>query len=622
MTTNSNMTFSAVEEQIKARIPPFDFPSSKQCQTAINQLRKSYGHCLGKTGIDDCPLTITAVDAIFARIEKTAADSNKERRKRNNVSTRLRQLARIVSDTPTSSPAWNTFENVLIALADEDGVPGQKLIPIRNTLKVAALEDGLGPAEMTSAWLIGRMQRALPKRRESLRDGAKLLNQWHDRLPDELRPPELFCGLSDMGGGQRRSGPLPSNVAADLLRYRDNRVNATFVQGLQDVPILAKEGIKADSTVIYDQALKWYFDSLRVSGLVTLETMPGSLAEAACLDRLSKVVFQAIDDHASFEEGGEAFLPWDPIKPKTIQARTKALCRMFSDMRPDFRKQEVQKLVAGGQAASMDAKEVVSMVSDWVDGDGMTPYQRRFCLALIRDEDRQRLLLNMHTIAWEEAQKGWAQWLQLDKSAKRSVIDLCVLAAILAVVVHYPFRARTVTELTVFGAAPDVILPPRKSSIDFSVFRDRIKNKEDFDAILEDTRHSQPRKILDWFMAGPRHELLRDPALLAVNHRRPECLFAGFPVARYGKVLSEWTEMQGMRMTTHGFRHAIATILVNLCDARLEDVARMLGNKNVEIVSRHYVMIDGIRRRSKVLARVHDHRKHLNEMRHPGRRST
>jgi hypothetical protein len=620
MDTKGIMTFSAVEEQIRNGVPPFDFPSAMQCQTALNQLQKGYGNCFGKFGIINTPVTMEAVDTIIARIEKTPPISEKERRKRKNISTRLRKLARVVSDTPTWSPAWAALGVALDAIVEEDNMAEQKLIPVKNTLRSVALEDNMDPNEMTAAWLSARMQAATAKRRESLRDGAKLLDLLYDRLPETLRPAQPFGDMSDKGGGQRRSGIMPPNVAAELLRYRDGRLQGTAGIGLRENILISVEGgIKPTSTVIYDQGLKWFFDSLRAGGILTSETMPESLAEAASLDWLSKVAFQALDDHSCYQEGKTPFLPWDPIKPKTIGSRVIALTKMFSDIQPDFPEQTVLKYMADGKTKPMNATELNSIVSDWVDGNGMTPQQRRFCLSLIRDEDRQRLLLNMHTIAWSEAQQLWAQWDSLDASEKRPAMDLCVLAAILAIVVHFPFRARTVTELTIAGSSPDVILPLQKTVIDFAVFRGRIKNDNDFDAILKDTRESQPRKILDWFIGGPRQKLLDDANLLAADHRRPECLFAGVGVARYGKVLSDWTEKQGMRMTTHGFRHAIATILINLCGARLEDVARMLGNKNTEIVSRHYVMIDGIRRRAEVLNKMHEHRKHLNVTKHPGR---
>ena len=621
MDTIGTLTFERVEIMLECRTSPFDFPSAKDCRTAVSQLQMMYGDLLGKDRLGSTPVTLKAVDAIMARIEMIPPASEAERKKRKNISTRLRKLARIVSDAPASTPAWSMLEDVLSDIASKDGLAKQKLIPIHHTLKAVALEDGLDPADMTSAWLTERMRAATAKRRESLRDAAKLFDQIKARLPPELCPSAPFGCLLDTGGGQRRSGLLPPQMKSDLAKYLENRLRGTSAMGLRaDKPVLVKCGIKPASAVIYDQATKWFMDSLRIGSLLDPSDIPASLEDAAHLDWFAKVAFQALDDHDSFEAGTTSYLPWIAIKPKTIRSRVIALRKMFSEINRGFGLETVPKFMADGRSHPMDAKEVVSVVRDWVDGVGMTPRQRAICLALIGDEDRQRTLLNMHTICWHDAQTSWARWEHLNDPEKRDAIDLCVLAAILAIVVHYPFRASTVVGLTYGCRAPDVVIPHEKKTINFAVSGSRMKNAQDFDAILMDTSDSKPRKILDWFIAGPRQELLRDPNLLKMDHRRPERLFGGINVARYGRILSSWTEQQGMRMTTHGFRHAIATILVNLCGSTLEDVARMLGNTSTEIVSRHYVLVDNVRRRSDALGRMDERRQHLNNTRHPGRR--
>ena len=409
-------------------------------------------------------------------------------------------------------------------------------------------------------------------------------------------------------------------MKSDLNIYLRNRMAGVMAEGLRPhCPVPIGKKLKPGSAVIYDQGLKWEMDSLRLAGVFEIEPMPERLVDVARLDWLAKVGFQAIDDHSRHEEGDTTFLPWDAIKPKTIQSRMISLNRMFKEVCPDFVNQSVPKMMADGTIKPMYGAEVIALIADWVDGDSMTTRQRDFCLALIRDTDRQRLLLNMHSLCWRDAKEAWANWGRLDCSEKRSAINLCILAAILAIVVHYPLRAGTVTQLTIGGKRPDVFLPKRTSTIEFSIWRSRMKNHEDFDANLKDDAHSQPRKILEWFIIGPREMLLNDPDLLAENDRDPDLLFGGIGVARYGKVLSEWTEEQGMRMTTHGFRHAIATILVNVCGTNLEDVARMLGNKSTDIVARHYVFLDMIRRRASTIAQIGAYRQHLQETKHPRR---
>jgi site-specific recombinase XerD len=66
----------------------------------------------------------------------------------------------------------------------------------------------------------------------------------------------------------------------------------------------------------------------------------------------------------------------------------------------------------------------------------------------------------------------------------------------------------------------------------------------------------------------------------------------------------------GMRMTTHLFRHAIATLLVNICEADLQEVATLLGN-TVEVTARHYVFNDGLRQRMRAVHRLAEARSNL-----------
>ena len=128
---------------------------------------------------------------------------------------------------------------------------------------------------------------------------------------------------------------------------------------------------------------------------------------------------------------------------------------------------------------------------------------------------------------------------------------------------------------------------------------------------------SRPRQIIDWFLAGPRQELLRNPLLL--RSPQPDRLFCGIGTARYNRILVDWTEEVGMRMTTHLFRHALASILINCCEVPMDEVAGLLGN-TVATVEKNYVFHDRIRQRAKTLQTLGDYRQNLAETHHPGRR--
>lgn len=172
--------------------------------------------------------------------------------------------------------------------------------------------------------------------------------------------------------------------------------------------------------------------------------------------------------------------------------------------------------------------------------------------------------------------------------------------------------------LRLSGKHPDLTLPAHASRIEFHVASERMKCPKPYDAVLEDTPLNQSRNILDWFIHGPRRYLLDDPRFLAADKRQPDLLFCGIGRSRYNRILANWTEEAGMRMTTHLFRHATASIMVNCCDCPVEEVARMLGN-TTEVAERQYVFHDLIKRRTKTMQRIEEHRMGLAKVRHPGR---
>lgn len=621
MSADRIITFAEVEESLKLGVAPFDFPAAKDCRTAINQLQKSYGHFLGKRGVASTPLNMQAIDAIEKKINSTPPESQKELRKRKNIFTRLRNLARIIANAPKTSRDWDTLTRALLELYSTEEWPEKKLIPITNTMKSMALEDSLDPSELTTAWLLSRLQTTTSKRRASLLDAAALLDGLFYRLPPEVRPRCRFGEVCRNVGGKRHSGKLPPTIEAELHSYIASRIVGTSIEGLRENrPVSLGDSIKPASTVIYDQAMKWYLDSLRVSGNLSYQEIPNNLHEIARLDWLSKVAFQALEDYEMSENDLPTLLPWAPIAPKTIESRVYALCAIFKCVNREFENQKISRLSGGQEAEPLTVTEFCKYVSRRVGGDEMSPRQREFCLKLISDENRQRLILNMHTLCWKDAKAAWDKWADLDRNERRHAINLCALAASLAIVVHFPFRGATVTQLTLGGSTPDISLPKNSGKIAFTVSGAHMKNSVAFDGLLEDKRDSQPRKIIDWFISGPRQELLKNSDLLAEKYRRPERLLAGLDTGRYGKALSTWTMDAGMRMTTHAFRHAIATILVNLCAASLEDVTRMLGNTNTDIVARHYVFIDGVNRRKYALDQMAEHRRRLGALEHPGRR--
>lgn len=417
---------------------------------------------------------------------------------------------------------------------------------------------------------------------------------------------------------KRKSHPLPPRVAEQLEAYLASRVAGKTAQGFwREVPV--EVGINPkQSTNIYRQAVGWLFDALCIAG----ELAPDAdleIADLARLDWIAKVALEALADFKQVEDGAPRKFPWRPIVPNTIYNRVSSLVTMFGFLSPSFLTQrfEIHNPQAPGPEV-VDAAGLQRVLSAGVSNE-MTDAHRMFCRALVVDANQQRLLLNMHTICWTEAQERWKTFQRQGQHERMQAMNLCILAAILALVVHIPFRARTVTELILHGKKPDISLPKGARRIDFHVAAARMKVPKDFEAVLEDTRLSRPRQIIDWFIAGPRQELLKDPLLLEPQLRRPERLFCGIDRARYNRTLVAWTEEVGLRMTTHMFRHALSSILVNCCDLPLAEAANLLANSPAT-AERRYAFYDLIKRRAKAVQNLADHREHLTEMQHPGRR--
>jgi hypothetical protein len=605
---------------IEAGTPPLAFMTGVPVyRAAVKRLAKTSVPNLLTGDLAAIPMTLAFVDLLFARIELQPPASKKEREARAQWKSRLRTIVRKLEAVPVvrMTETWSGCILAVKQLAEARGLDGRALIPITSTLRQAAVEDGLEPADLTQDWLDGVVKRVSQKRRNGLKDGAKLFNDLWSELPAQFRPIECF-GPVTIVSRKRKSHPLPSQIVEQLEAYLARRIAGKTAPGFRGSVSVGAGINKEESTNIYRQALRWLFDSLCVAGELAPDADIG-ITDLARLDWLSKVAFEALSDVEQEEEGEPRMFPWQPIKPITIYNRTSSLITMFGSLSSSFLTQqfEINDPQASGPEL-VDAGGLQAILRAHIS-DEMTDAHRTFCRTLVAEGDKQRLLLNIHMVCWAEAQERWQTYKQQGRHEQMQTMNLCILAAILALVVHIPFRARTVTELVLDGSRPDLSLPKGAKRIDFHVAADRMKVPKAFDAVLEDTRLSRPRQIIDWFIAGPRQKLLEDPLLLTPRIRQPERLFCGVGRARYNRLLVAWTEEIGMRMTTHMFRHALASILVNCCDLTLADAANLLGN-SAATAERRYAFQDLIKRRSKAVQNLADHRQHLTETQHPGRR--
>lgn len=588
-------------------------------RAALKRFTKTSVKGIITSDLSKIPLTREFIDHFFERLNKeTPPQSKGERKTRSDWQSRLHTIRRRIEGVPVvrSNQVWDSFLEYIRAAGMQRGFTKEALIPVTSTFRAVAAEADIDPREMTRDWLTGVMKSATKKRRDSLKSGINILDDLWPYLPEHQRPPEPF-GPIQITSEKRRSLPLPPRVASELEAYLASRVAGYTAQGFTRTVSIEKGINQKQSTNIYRQAVGWLYDSLCVVKELSPDT-DISLNDLANLEWLSKTALEALREIEA-DAGTPRTFPWKPIEPETIYNRTMSLITIFKSTVPSFDTGHIEIFDnKNSKKVKMNAEGLSKILSNHCS-DEMTDEHRTFCRALVMNEEKQHLFLNMHVICWEQAQSRWKTYHEQTDHQKNQTINLCALAAILALVVNIPFRARTVCEMVLEGSESDLFLAKGAKRIAFQVSPARMKTKNRFDADVEDDKLSKPRAILDWFIAGPRKELLRNPKLLPEANRRPERLFCGIGEARYNKILSAWTEDVGMRMTTHMFRHALASFLINCCDLPVSDAARMLGN-SIAVAERRYVFFDLIRQRSNTLKMIADHRQHLTDLHHPGRR--
>ncbi|MBM2294908.1 hypothetical protein JQX09_23550 [Sulfitobacter pseudonitzschiae] len=600
---------------IEADTSPLNFGTGVAVyRAAVKRMAKLTLPGLMTHDLSAIPMTVSFIDTFFERWNQQPPSSKKERNARAQMKSRLLTVARRLEGTPVvrTTDCWDAFIKWMQQAAETQGLPSQALIPVTSSLRAVAVAEGLEPPELTRDWIARQMELSGKKRRNSLRDAAKLLDIMWANIPIEFRPIQPF-GPLETSSRKRKGLPLPARVSAELEDYLNQRVAGTTAQGFTRT-ISIQAGIKKEeSTNIYRQAVGWLFDALCIVGKLCPDADIG-MTDLARLDWIGQVAFEALEDANSDDNDSKVF-PWNPIKPETIYNRVSSLITILEALDPTFSTQTADLSDPTSTALEIFTPDILQKILARHVRKEMTDAHRTFCREVIRDKNQQRLILNMHMICWDVASKRWKRFDEQGHHEQMQTMNLCILSAMLAIVVNIPFRARTLTSLVLEGEHPDLSLPRKQKCIEFHVAPERMKVPKRFDATLEG--HS--RRIIDWFIAGPRRELLRNPRLLPADNRRADLLFCGIGRARYNRVLTDWSEEIGLRMTTHMFRHALASILINCCNCPLAEAARMLGN-TVEVTERQYAFQDLTRRRSETLQKLEGYRADLANTQHPGRR--
>lgn len=478
-----------------------------------------------------------------------------------------------ITAAPNRLSEWDRLRDILDALADKQGINPKKFTPIIHTLARLACKDKVTPTQVTAAWIASKRQLASAKEAASLGSAARLLDRYRDQLPDGMRP-ELIGNLPQVAG-QRKSGELSAPLARVLALYLAEKRSPKRLLGVDGPVEVTGEGVGEHSATAIRQAILWYHDCLVAVGYV----LPASDDDIQCvarLDWLEAVVAESLADLR--RDPDKRRLPWKPIGATKVKEHfgrvLQFLCRFAPEIQSDY--QVVDRIRA--------------TFSDLLD-DEMTASNKEFCKKVLRDENNTWLILNMHTILFQEAQDAWREYPRQSAVKQAQTLNLSALAAIAAIETSFPFRARTVLNLSLYGESPDVRLPKKHPGrTEFDVVRTIFKNKKTFDADLEDSDTSKPRAILNWFVAGPREEFLRNSYFLSPGNRKYDLLFAGYDYQRYNQTLQFHSLRHGLRMTTHQWRHALTSILINLEDANIEEIAAVM-NISVAVLLRRYAFI-------------------------------
>jgi len=468
---------------------------------------------------------------------------------------------------------WEQLRDVLDGLAEELGINPKTFTPINHTLANFASAEGLTPPQVTSDWLIRKLKRASAKEAASLRDAVKLIQRYHNHLPSDIRP-IIIDDLPEIAG-QRKSGDLPPLIAQDLIEYLQEKRDPGMLQGVLGKVRVSDDGVGIHSEIAIGQAIKWYHDCLVTMGYL----FPGSNASSqdiARLDWLETAVAESLGDLR--RDPDNRYLPWKPIGAKKLNEHFKYVLNFTHRCDPET-KSDVLRI-----------EKIRGIFSDLLS-DEMTPANKKFCLSILSNDEKMWVVLNMHTLLFQEAQDAWRDYPDQSPVRQAQTLNLATLAAIAAIETSFPFRSHTVLNLSLFGDDPDVKLPSEHPNrVEFDVVRRIIKNRETFTADLEDSESSRPREILDWFVGGPREEILKNGSFLPARRRQPDLLFCGYNYKRYNEALQFHSARLGLPMKTHQWRHAIASILINLEGANVEDIAAVM-NITVAVLLKRYAFI-------------------------------
>ena len=569
----NNATPNTLQDLLNQVVDPTD---PLQVGTGVANYRAAINCVTRLTGMpSDLALVPADAERILTAVSAAIKNGSTTKKIPKAIPSRLKTLFEKAAMT-TAKPrlsSWEQLRHFLDSLAEELDVDPKTFTPINHTLANFASAEGLTPPEVTSDWLITKLKLASAKEAGSLRNAAKLIQRYHNRLPYDIRP-MVIDDLPSVSG-QRKSRALPPLIAKDLDQYLQEKRAPGMLQGLDGQVQVSDNGIVVDSAIAISQAIKWYHDCLVAMGYLPPASNASS-QEIGRLDWLETAVAESLADLRRDPDNRR--LPWKPIGVKKLNEHFKNV-RQFT-----------YRFIPNTKSDFQPVERIRGVFSDLLS-DEMTPENKKFCLSILSNDEKMWVVLNMHTLLFQEAQDAWRDYAHQSPVKQAQTLNLATLAAIAAIETSFPFRSNTALNLSLFGNDPDVKLPSKHPNrIEFDVVGRIIKNRETFTADLENSESSRPREILDWFVEGPREEALKNAYFLPVRSRQPDLLFGGYNYKRYNETLQFHSARLGLCMKTHQWRHAVASILINLEGANIEDIAAVM-NISVAVLLKRYAFI-------------------------------
>ncbi|MDZ4312094.1 MAG: site-specific integrase [Cypionkella sp.] len=450
--------------------------------------------------------------------------------------------------------AWYDLENEL----KKCGVNPKKLISV-GVLAEAARKRSLSPALITKSWLQEQIDHpeAIGRYR-ALQAAAKLISKHRTEVSVEIST--AFDGTSICKSRSCcKRLPLPAKLAAEFEEWRQQRIEGDRVGHR-----LKRRG--ACSTARADKMLdgvSYVYTAMVTAGLVNCpaECSVADLADPSLLEEI-------------IEKELEHEFPWTSIMATTL-----------------FEYLSHWKLfVAGAGADSEPLRELISEYDAFENVKTMSSGRRDWCEEFLGNRTKQIAFLNLPDTIFRDARKAMSTFDSASQHHKAAAIAMGIAACAAAIWTSLPLRISTLLRLTYGGVEADVQLHGPRKGLVLTTPPTIVKNKYSHRYItLTSKPGGDPQEIVSWFVTTVRPKLME--AYLAPDLRRPNLLFGGISYSRLSSIWRETTLDNGVPMTPHQVRHALATIMANQKGADYAIISALLGDTEAT-VRKNYVFVD------------------------------